>query len=184
MPALTITKHPDGGYLLRSECIIARPIDEVFEFFSNAANLERLTPPWLNFEILSPQPIAMHPGRLIDYRLRIRGLPVRWQSEITAWNPPHDFADESRRGPYKYWRHNHRFEAVDGGTRVVDEAHYDVPGGALLGPLIHRLVVGRDVRKIFTYRQEQLGAIFPKLRSSGSLPLAGRAGEGVEAGTR
>jgi ligand-binding SRPBCC domain-containing protein len=167
MPAVVVTKHPQGGYLLRSECVVPRDIDEVFAFFSNAANLERLTPPWLKFQILTPQPIEMRPGRLIDYRLRIHGVPVRWQSEITAWNPPHGFADESRRGPYKYWRHNHTFEPCDGGTRVIDEAHYDVPGGAL----VHWLVVGRDVRKIFHYRQAVLAEIFP--------PLAAR--QGIEA---
>ena len=172
MADVTIKKHPKGGYLLRSESLVERPIDEVFAFFADAANLERLTPPWLKFEILTPTPIDMQPGRLIDYRLRIRGVPVRWQSEITLWDPPHAFADESRRGPYKYWVHNHRFESVDGGTRVVDEAHYDVPGGAL----VHRLVVKRDVQKIFEYRQRQLAELFPPRLATADVLL--RAGAG------
>jgi ligand-binding SRPBCC domain-containing protein len=159
MASMSITNHPLGGYRLQSEIIIPRSIEEVFAFFSDAANLERLTPPWLNFQILTPQPIEMRPGRLIDYKLRIRGVPVRWQSEITEWNPPYSFADESRRGPYRYWRHQHRFDGCDGGTRVVDDAHYDVPGGAL----VHWLVVKRDVRKIFEYRLRTLQEIFPAI---------------------
>jgi ligand-binding SRPBCC domain-containing protein len=157
MADVSIQKHPQRGYLLRAESFVPRPLDEVFAFFSDAANLERLTPPWLNFEILTPLPIDMQCGRLIDYALRIHGVPVRWQSEITAWNPPHDFADHSRRGPYKYWRHNHRFEAEPGGTRVFDEAHYGVPGGAL----VHWLLVKRDVLRIFRFRQERLAEYFP-----------------------
>jgi ligand-binding SRPBCC domain-containing protein len=157
MTDVSIERHPAGGYRLRAESFVPRPRDEVFAFFSDAANLERLTPPWLRFHILTPMPIAMAVGRLIDYRLRIRGAPVRWQSEITAWNPPHDFADEARRGPYKFWRHQHRFVAEGEGTRVYDDVHYDVPGGRL----VHWLLVGRDVRKIFEYRQRALAEIFP-----------------------
>jgi ligand-binding SRPBCC domain-containing protein len=157
MPQLSISRHPAGGYRLRSESIIPRSIEEVFAFFSDAGNLERLTPPWLNFNILTPLPIDMREGRLIDYKLRIRGVPVWWQSEITEWNPPYSFADHSRRGPYKYWRHQHRFEPCDGGTRVVDDVHYDVPGGAI----VHWLVVKRDVQKIFEYRLRMLQEIFP-----------------------
>jgi ligand-binding SRPBCC domain-containing protein len=159
MPQLSITKHPAGGYRLQSECVIPRAIEDVFAFFSDADNLERLTPPWLNFNVLTPQPIEMRARRLIDYKLRIRGVPVRWQSEITEWNPPYSFADESRRGPYKFWRHQHCFEACDGGTRVVDDPHYDVPGGAL----VHWLMVRRDVQKIFEYRQQTLLQIFPSV---------------------
>jgi ligand-binding SRPBCC domain-containing protein len=157
MADLSIQKHPDGGYLLRGECVIPRPLDEVFAFFADAANLEVLTPPWLNFRILTPRPIAMRPGCLIDYRLRVRGVPIRWQSEITAWEAPHRFVDEARRGPYKFWRHEHRFEPCDDGTRVFDAVHYGVPGGAL----VHWLVVGRDVRTIFAYRQQVLAKLFP-----------------------
>jgi ligand-binding SRPBCC domain-containing protein len=157
MPELSIERRPEGGYRMRSECFVPRPLDEVFAFFSNAANLGRLTPPWLNFRIITPQPIEMHVGQLIDYRLRIRGVPVRWQSEITVWNPPHQFDDEARRGPYKYWRHRHWFVADGDGTRVFDEAHYGVPGGAF----VHWLLVRRDVRKIFEFRQRALKEIFP-----------------------
>jgi ligand-binding SRPBCC domain-containing protein len=99
----------------------------------------------------------MRAGLLLDYRLRIRGVPVRWQSEITAWEPPRRFVDEARRGPYRYWRHDHRFEPCDGGTRVLDQVHYDVPGGAI----IHWLFVGRDLKKVFRFRQQRLVELFP-----------------------
>ena len=159
MSDVSIRKHPRQGYLLTTECILPRPIDEVFEFFADAGNLELLTPKWLKFRILTPLPIAMYPGRLIDYRLKVHGIPVGWQSEITVWEPPYRFVDESRRGPYRFWRHEHRFEEVDGGTRVMDEVHYGVPGGAL----VHWAVVGRDLLNIFRYRREQLAAHFPPL---------------------
>lgn len=157
MSNVMIEKHPQAGYELRAECFIARPIDEVFEFFSDAANLQRLTPPWLNFRILTPAPIELRLGLVMDYKLRVRGVPVRWQSEITVWDPPHEFADEARRGPYRFWRHTHRFEPRDGGTRVIDELHYGVPGGAL----VNWLFVGRDLRKIFTFRHQVLAKVFP-----------------------
>lgn len=156
MSNVVIEKAP-RGYVLRGQCIVPRDLDEVFEFFSNAGNLERLTPPWIRFQVLTPQPITMHTGLLIDYKLRIRGVPMRWQSEITAWQPETFFVDEQRRGPYSFWRHEHRFESCDGGTRVFDEVHYGVPGGAL----IHMLLVRRDVQSIFRYRQQSLQEIFP-----------------------
>ena len=139
-------------FALRNEVWLPRPIDEVFEFFSDAYNLETLTPPILRFEVLTPDPIRMETGTLIDYKLRLRGLPVRWQSEITAWEPPHRFVDEQRRGPYSMWVHEHTFVEKDGGTLAKDNVDYSVPGGAL----VNRLFVARDVRKIFEYRTERL----------------------------
>ena len=139
-------------FVLRNEVWLPRPIDEVFEFFSDAYNLETLTPPILRFEVLTPDPIRMETGTLIDYKLRLRGLPVRWQSEITAWEPPHRFVDEQRRGPYSMWVHEHTFVEKDGGTLAKDNVDYAVLGGAL----VNRLFVARDVRKIFEYRTERL----------------------------
>ena len=139
-------------FTLQNEVWLPRQIDEVFEFFSDAYNLEALTPPMLRFEVLTPAPIRMAVGTLIDYRLRLRGVPVRWQSEITAWEPPFRFVDEQRRGPYSMWVHEHMFEERDGGTLAKDNVNYAVPGGAL----VHRLFVARDVRKIFEYRTERL----------------------------
>ena len=146
-----------GYFTLTSEQWLARPVGEVFTFFSDAGNLDALTPPWLRFEILTPSPIEMKVGALIDYRLRLRGLPVRWQSEITAWQPPHRFADEQRRGPYKVWHHEHTFTERDCGTLVGDHVRYAVFGGAV----IERLFVRRDIAKIFAYRQQKLAEMFP-----------------------
>jgi ligand-binding SRPBCC domain-containing protein len=134
-------------------------LEQVFDFFSNATNLERITPPWIRFQVIAPAPIRMRQGLLIDYKLRIRGIPLRWQSEITVWEPQSYFVDEQRRGPYSFWRHEHRFEEVDGGTRVMDDVHYGVPGGRL----VHAMLVRRDVQKIFGYRQQKLREIFPGL---------------------
>lgn len=135
-----------------SELWLPRPRDEVFPFFAAAANLEAITPPWLSFRILQSTPPAMGQGALIDYRLRIRGIPVRWRSEITAWEPPVRFVDEQRKGPYRAWVHEHRFEERDGGTLVFDRVRYAVPGGRL----VDRLFVRRDIEAIFAYRRQQL----------------------------
>lgn len=141
---------------LRSEIFLPRPLAEVFDFFADAGNLEALTPDWLTFGILTPAPIAMKTGALIDYRLRVRGIPLRWQSEITAWEPPGRFVDEQRRGPYRRWIHEHRFEARVDGTLVIDSVNYAVWGGWL----VDKLFVRRDVEKIFAFRREKLLAHF------------------------
>ena len=129
---------------------LPRPRDEVFQFFSDAANLEALTPPWLNFEILTPT-IVLRRGVLIDYRLRLYGIPLRWQSEITRWEPPDRFVDEQRRGPYRRWVHTHTFVDDRGGTRVLDTVDFEVPFGWLVG-----WFVMRDVRRIFAFRTQAL----------------------------
>ena len=137
---------------LSREVWLPRPPEEVFPFFADAGNLDRLTPPWLHFRILTPRPIEMAVGARIDYGLRLHGIPIRWRSEITAWDPPHGFVDEQRRGPYRVWIHRHRFEAHRGGTLVTDDIRYAVPGGRLAD----RLFVRRDLRRIFDYRTAQL----------------------------
>ena len=147
----------DGQFTLSAEQWIPRPRDELFPFFADAGNLETLTPPLLSFEVLTPRPIVMRAGLLIDYRLRIRGFPARWQSEITVWDPPHGFVDEQRRGPYRVWHHEHRLEERDGGTLVRDDVRYAVFGGAL----VDRLIVRRDVAKIFAFRQRKMDELFP-----------------------
>ena len=130
--------------------------DEVFEFFSRAENLEELTPPWLSFNIATPTPIEMSVGTLIDYKLKIRGIPLRWRSEISVWEPPHRFVDQQIRGPYRMWHHEHCFTPVEGGTLVEDRVRYAVLGGAL----IERIFVGPDVRRIFDYRGQRLIELF------------------------
>ncbi|MEM7205188.1 MAG: SRPBCC family protein [Planctomycetota bacterium] len=144
---------------LTSDIWVPRPIEAVFGFFADATNLEQLTPPWLRFRILTPMPVEMREGTLIDYRIRLHGVPLRWQTEISAWEPPFRFVDEQRRGPYRLWRHEHFFTAIDGGTAIRDEVRFVSPGG-ILEPLIHRCLVRGDVQRIFEYRQARLGVCF------------------------
>jgi ligand-binding SRPBCC domain-containing protein len=152
-----ITFGKDGdAFTLTAEQWLPRRLPDVFAFFADANNLDVLTPGWLRFEILTPRPIEMKVGALIDYRLRLRGLPIRWQSEISVWEPPHRFVDEQRRGPYRLWHHTHTFADHNGGTMVGDRVRYAGPGRAL----VNRLFVRRDVEWIFAYRQERLRARF------------------------
>jgi ligand-binding SRPBCC domain-containing protein len=140
----------------RSQLWLDRPRDEVFPFFANALNLEEITPAWLRFRIVSKIPIQMYEGVEIEYRLRVRGIPIGWRSRITAWDPPHCFVDEQVRGPYRLWVHEHRFSADSGGTLCEDNVKY-IPLG---GSLVNKLFVERDIQKIFAYRSEQLRKIF------------------------
>ncbi|HEY1065408.1 MAG TPA: SRPBCC family protein [Pirellulales bacterium] len=156
---ISFTPQPDGRtHRIESEQFVARPRDEVFPFFADAANLEALTPPFLGFQILTPAPIAMQAGALIDYRIRLHGVPITWRTEITVWEPPYRFVDEQRRGPYQLWRHEHLFEEVNGGTRIIDRVDYRVPGWFLAG-LINRFYVQGDLQKIFAYRRTQIDAL-------------------------
>src|SRR5664279_4082164 len=113
----------------RSEQWLPVAREELFSFFADAGNLQELTPSWLSFQIVTPQPIAIHLNALIDYRLRVRGLPLRWRSEITVWEPSVRFVDEQVHGPFRRWIHEHRFEPRDGGTLAIDHVRYAVPGG-------------------------------------------------------
>ncbi len=140
---------------LERSTLVRRPLAEVFPFFADPANLEALTPPWLNFRILTPLPVVMRPGVLIDYRISLRGLPLTWRSEITAWEPPHRFVDEQRRGPYRLWVHEHLFREQSGGTEIVDRVRYAILGGRLIG----RLFVDRDLSRIFDHRQRRIAEL-------------------------
>ena len=142
-------------YTLTTELHVPRDLEPVFAFFSDARNLEEITPPWLHFHVVTPEPIEMRVGTLIDYRLRLHGIPLRWQSEITAWKPPARFVDEQRRGPYRLWVHEHTFAATPEGTLVRDHVQYAVLGGRL----IERFFVRPDVEKIFAYRRDCLTRI-------------------------
>jgi ligand-binding SRPBCC domain-containing protein len=144
---------------LNVETIILRPLGEVFEFFSRAENLEKLTPPHLSFQILSDLPIEMKAGALIDYRIALMGVPFKWRTEITIWEPPHQFADNQLSGPYRLWLHEHRFEDHPQGTLMTDSLRYAVPGW-FLESLVERFFVGPKVREIFAYRQEAILKIF------------------------
>ena len=126
-------------HVLEATDVLPLPIERVFEFFSEAANLERITPRELQFEITTPQPITIRQGSLIDYRLRMFGVPFGWQSRITEWNPPHCFVDEQVRGPYGLWIHRHTFESTATGTRIHDRVRYRLPLSPL-GDLAYPLV--------------------------------------------
>ena len=139
-------------HVFKTELWLPVPREKVFPFFADARNLETITPPWLNFNVLTPGHIEMRAGAIIDYQLRIHGLPVCWRTEITSWNPPFSFCDEQRRGPYRRWSHTHTFVEKSGGTLCRDEVIYAVPGGAM----VNWLFVRRDVEKIFAYRAETL----------------------------
>jgi len=142
-------------YELQREQWVPRPLDEIFAFFSDAHNLELLTPEFLHFQILTAGPIRLAPGARIDYRLCLHGIPVRWTSEIVRWEPPHLFEDVQLAGPYSQWRHAHRFAAAGGGTAMTDLVHYALPFG-LLGRAVHSLLVRRDVERIFDYRYDRI----------------------------
>lgn len=136
----------------KSEIWLPLPPERLFSFFGDAANLQVITPPWLNFRILTHPPIEMREGTLIDYKLLIHGLPVKWRTRICAWQPPHFFVDEQLRGPYRKWIHKHTFEPSEGGTWVRDLVNYAVP----FDWAVHRWLVRPDIEKIFQYRSEQL----------------------------
>lgn len=146
-------------FLLRREQWVPRPIEETFLFFSDARNLELLTPPWLRFQILPPVPVDIVIGTLIQYRLSWHGIPLRWKTEITRWDPPHAFEDIQLSGPYRLWHHTHLFHADRGGTRLTDIVRYALPLGPL-GRIAHALTVRRNVVQIFEYRLERIREMF------------------------
>lgn len=147
--------RPERGIqTLHSETLVAVPLARAFDFFSDAQNLERLTPPWLSFKINTPLPIDMREGALIDYLIELYGVPIPWRTRIDAWEPGVRFIDRQVAGPYRWWHHEHRFEATAGGTRVIDHVEY-VPRAAWLSSWL----VKRDVQRIFNYRQTALASL-------------------------
>jgi ligand-binding SRPBCC domain-containing protein len=143
-------------YRLETQIWLPQPRDLVFKFFANPHNLERLTPAWLHFEILTPLATEIRTGTRLDYRLRIRGIPLRWQSEIVSWEPPRDFVDRQTRGPYSLWLHQHTFSEINQGTLVGDRVEYAVPGGWV----VQRFFVAPDLERIFRYRHRALKELF------------------------
>ena len=137
---------------------LAVPPERAFAFFSDARNLEAITPPWLRFHVLTEGAIDMRPGALIDYRLRLHGIPLSWHTRIAEWEPPHRFVDVQLRGPYALWEHTHTFEPAGGDAVVIsDRVRYALPFGRL-GELARRLFVRRDLDRIFDHRMRAIAA--------------------------
>ena len=146
-------------HVLEREQLVRRPRGEVFPFFADAANLERITPEFLHFRVLTPLPIAMRPGAIIDYRLRLFGVAFNWRTVIESFEPEMRFVDVQARGPYRLWRHVHDFIEAPGGTLVRDRIEYEVPLG-LLGEVARRAFVDRTLARIFDDRRERIAAAF------------------------
>jgi len=149
-----------GIYRLEREQLIPRDPDEVFRFFSEAKNLETLTPDFLRFEILTPMPIPMGTGTIIDYRIRIFGIPRKWRTLIEVFDPPSRFIDVQVRGPYARWEHLHEFVRAEGGTRMRDRVDYAMPLG-VLGRALRALFVRRTLERIFDFRRDRIRELFP-----------------------
>ncbi|HUY92015.1 MAG TPA: SRPBCC family protein [Pirellulales bacterium] len=147
------------SYRLERKQFVPRSRDAVFAFFSDARNLQRITPEFLHFHVLNAGSTAMHEGMRVDYRLRLFGIPLHWQSLIESFEPGKQFVDVQIRGPYRRWRHLHEFGDVPGGTQMIDRVDYEMPLGPL-GALAHSLFVRRTLDKIFDYRQHQVERIF------------------------
>lgn len=139
-------------HVLEREQLVRAPLPAVFDFFARARNLEALTPRWLRFEVLTAEPIEMYPGTLIEYRLRLHGVPMRWVTLIEEWEPGGRFVDRQLAGPYRLWHHTHEFEEHPEGTLVRDRVRYEIPYGPL-GELAHRAFVKRDLARVFAYRR-------------------------------
>ncbi len=151
----TRTRTPT--FLLEREQLVRRPLEEVFEFFSDPLNLESITPPWLRFRVVGCSTPVLLEGSTIDYRLRVHGVPIRWRSLISDWRPPFEFVDQQVSGPYHLWVHRHTFVETEDGVLVRDRVEYAVPGGIL----IQRLFVRRDLQRIFAYRAQALASFLP-----------------------
>ena len=144
---------------LHREIRLERPLEEVFPFFADPANLEEITPSWLNFHVVGSSTPDIQEGTELDYRLRLHGIPLRWRSRISVWEPPCRFVDEQVRGPYAMWRHLHTFERCSrdaNATIARDWVEYRAHGG----PLVHRLFVARDLRTIFDHRLRKMNELF------------------------
>jgi len=173
MNDITVTPAHDSSlgriWVLRAVQVLEQPRESVFPFFADAHNLEKLTPSFLKFNVLTPKPIDMHSGCEIRYKLKVRGIPINWKTTIHNWAPPRQFVDNQDSGPYALWHHTHTFEPTEDGrgTICTDTVRYR-PAGWILAPLVNRFFVQRDVVNIFRYRFKKLEEIFPPGSPSGS----------------
>ncbi|HDR05408.1 MAG TPA: CDP-paratose 2-epimerase [Candidatus Marinimicrobia bacterium] len=146
-------------YTLKRKQILPKPLKELFAFFARPENLQQITPPELGFQIITPSPIVMEKGSLIDYQIRLSGFPFRWRTLITNYNPPHEFVDEQIKGPYSYWHHRHQFYTEGDTTVIEDTVTYTIPFG-ILGRILHTLFIRKKLRKIFEYRKDIIEKLF------------------------
>ncbi|MBT3589663.1 MAG: SRPBCC family protein [Candidatus Marinimicrobia bacterium] len=146
-------------YKITTKQIIKRPLVEIFAFFSRPENLSLITPDHLDFKILTPPPIEMKKGALIDYIIRIFKAPIHWQTLITSYEPPYKFVDKQIKGPYKYWHHTHTFVEGSDGVEIHDEIQYSVPFG-IIGKLLHAIWIKNNLNYIFEYRREVIHNLF------------------------
>ncbi len=153
---------PARTYRIERSQTVPRPLEDVFAFFSDPSNLERITPAFLHFKVPTPAPIAFGPGAVIEYRLRLHGVPFRWKTLIEAVDAPRRFVDSQLTGPYRRWVHVHSFRREPGGdgTIVEDSVEYEMPLGPL-GRLARALFVRASLERIFEHRREAIARIFP-----------------------
>jgi ligand-binding SRPBCC domain-containing protein len=158
------------SYRFETSQVVPRPRAELFAFFADAHNLERITPDFLRFRIETKGPIELRAGALIDYSLRLYGVPIRWRTRIEQFDPPRGFVDVQLHGPYRRWIHRHEFESVASGTQMRDCVDYELPYG-LLGRWAHGFFVRRSLRAIFAHRARVIAELFPAQPAS---PLRSR----------
>ena len=151
-------------YELNEKQIIKLPIEAVFNFFSKPENLAVITPSKLDFKILTPTPIVMNSGTLIDYTIRVMGFTVHWRTLITEYNPPYNFVDEQIKGPYTFWHHTHTFKEIDGGVEISDNVQYAIPMG-IIGGLLHSIYIRNDLKKIFSHRKTVIDNILSNVEN-------------------
>ncbi len=158
-------------YTLERQQLIRRPLAEVFAFFSDAANLERITPAFVGFQILTPRPIKIQSGTLIDYKIRLCGVPLKWRTRIEDFQPPFRFTDTQLRGPYQLWHHTHEFQEVSEGTLMIDRVRYQIPLGPL-GRAAHAIFVRRTLGRIFDFRYRAIERLLPPAAAEIQQPQA------------
>ena len=146
-------------HVLIRKTVIKKNIEQLFDFFSKAENLNSITPPLLGFKIITPLPVEMKKGTIIDYKIKLNGIPFRWRTEITKWEPPYMFEDTQINGPYKIWIHEHRFDEKEGMIIMTDTVRYLSPGG-IFEFIPHNLMVKKKVEFIFDYREKVLNELF------------------------
>ena len=155
---------PEPPRSIKRSQLVPLPLEDAFAFFADAYNLEALTPPWLRFRILTPRPIPMKKGATIEYVLTTHRLPVRWRTEIIEWRPRRRFVDKQVEGPFRLWEHTHAFEERHDGTMIRDTVLYRMPYGAL-GAIGHRILIARDLERIFDYRRDAVDRLLGGRRS-------------------